>query len=612
MIWGLVLAGLLCGNALAEEPRPNFLWVMSEDNSQHYLRSFDPHGAETPQIERLATEGLRFRHAFSNSPVCSVARTTLITSCFAPRIGTQYHRKAHVVPLPDGLKMFPAYLREAGYYTTNNVKTDYNAVASAGTWDDSSRRATWRNRKLGQPFFHQQTFTTTHESSLHFTAEQMKNNPTETDQASVFVPPYLPQTDLARYTVAFYHDRIRRMDRQVGQLVSQLEEDGLLETTFIFYFGDHGGVLPGSKGYAREAGLHVPLVVRVPEKFRDKIDAPAGMVVDGFVSFIDFGPTLLHLAGIDVQDEVDGKPFLGEGITLAEVNQRDEAFGYADRFDEKYDLVRTLRKGRYHYIRSFQPFNFDGLQNNYRYNMLLYRQWREMFEAGELNALQSEFFQPRAGEALYDIEADPHETKNLAGDPEYQETLLALRENLTAKLKELPDLSFFPESFLIEGPFENPTAFGQEQQKRIGKLIETANLAVLPWEEAEEKITAALEDNDPWVRYWGVIAASAIGSQAKPLTERINALAEEDSERLVRVRAAEFLGLTQSGDPAAILRKALREAETATEANLILNTVVLLRDGKPGYEIPFSAEDVAGVQGGREELNRRIKYLTGE
>src|SRR5690606_5131788 len=124
-------------------------------------------------------------------------------------------------------------------------------------------------------------------------------------------------------------------------------------------------------------------------------------------------------------------------------------------------------------------------QNNYRYNMLLYRQWREMYEAGELSPLQSEFFEPRASEALYDIEADPHETKNLAGDPQYQEMLLALREKLTAKLKQMPDLSFFPESFLERGPFENPVAFGQEQKARIGKLIETANLALLPWEEAE-------------------------------------------------------------------------------------------------------------------------------
>ncbi|MBI2479539.1 MAG: sulfatase-like hydrolase/transferase, partial [Planctomycetia bacterium] len=180
------------------------------------------------------------------------------------------------------------------------------------------------------------------------------------------------------YTYARYHDRIQAVDQEIGEVVDQLAADGLLEDTFVFYFGDHGGVLPRGKGYAYESGLHVPLVVRVPANWKHLVDAEAGTSVSGFVSFIDFGPTLLNLAGIDVPVAVDGRPFLGKGVSLDEVNRRDEAFGYADRFDEKYDLVRTLRKGKYEYVRSYQPFNFDGLQNNYRYKMLAYAEWREL------------------------------------------------------------------------------------------------------------------------------------------------------------------------------------------------------------------------------------------
>ncbi len=175
------------------------------------------------------------------------------------------------------------------------------------------------------------------------------------------------------------------IDKIVGQTVAQLEEDGLLEDTFVFYFGDHGGVLPRSKGYLYDTGLHVPLVVRVPENFNNLVDGKFGDRVSGFVSFIDFGPTALQLAGVAVPQQMDGKPFLGKGISMKEVDSRDEVFSYADRFDEKYDLIRSLHKGRFQYLRNYQPYLPDGLNNNYRYKNLAYAQWRDLFYAGELN-----------------------------------------------------------------------------------------------------------------------------------------------------------------------------------------------------------------------------------
>ena len=360
----------------------------------HYLRLFDEHGAETPRIAELAQHGLLFEHAFSNAPVCSVARTTLMTSCYAPRIGTQYHRKHVTVPMPENLRMFPAYLRDAGYYATNNKKKDYNAHEGEGVWDASSGQATWRNRADDQPFFHMQSFAASHESTLHFSANAMHQQKTTTDPETVFVPPYHPDTPTFRYTHARYHDHNQTIDRQIGKVVDQLKEDGLLEDTFVFYFGDHGGVLPRGKGYAYESGLHVPLVVRVPEKWKQLVDGELGSRLHGFVSFIDFGPTLLNLAGVEIPKQIDGQPFLGPGVSGRSLAERDEAFGYADRFDEKYDLVRTLRKGKYEYVRNYQPFNFDGLQNNYRYRMLAFREWRKLYQAGKLNEAQRQFFEP--------------------------------------------------------------------------------------------------------------------------------------------------------------------------------------------------------------------------
>jgi arylsulfatase A-like enzyme len=603
------LVGIVRNDSLSAAERPNIVWLISEDNSIHYLRMFDAHGAPTPHIAELAQHGLQFNQAFSNSPVCSVARTTLMTGCYGPRIGTQYHRRAISVPMPNGLKMFPAYLREAGYYTSNNQKKDYNADESPGTWDASSGMADWRARASGQPFFHMQSFATTHESSLHFAEEVFKSQATQTDPSAVFVAPYHPDTELFRYTVAKYHDNIRKMDQQIGEVVGQLTADGLLEDTFIFYFGDHGGVLPRGKGYAYESGLHVPLVVRIPENFKHLAPATYGSQIDGFVQFVDFGPTVLNLAGVPVPSPVDGLPLLGTGVTAAGLALRDTAFGYADRFDEKYDLVRTLRKGRYEYVRSYQPFNFDGLRNNYRYIMLAYREWLQMFQADQLNEVQSQFFRPRPVELLFDIEADPHEVNNLADDPEHQWTLRSLRQELQRRVKHLPDLSFYPESYLAEHAFSNPVEFGQTHRSQIARLVDIADLSLLPFDEAEPQIAAALASPDANERYWGLIACSCFGKTARPFSETARRLSVADPNLLVRVRAAEYLGLFAAVDPAPVLLDCLAQTKSGIEANLMLNSLVLLRDSSLGYKLDVTADSISPAGRKSAEALRRLEYL---
>ena len=592
--------------------KPNFVWLLSEDNSKHYLKLFDENGAATPHIERLAASGLVFEHAFSNSPVCSVARTTLITGCYAPRIGTQYHRRSVLVPLPHGLRMFPAYLRDAGYFTSNNRKKDYNAIEGDGVWDESSGKASWRHRKPGQPFFHMQSFGATHESSLHFSTAVMENEKTKTDPQKVAIAPYHPDTETFRYTYARYHDRIRQVDAQIGRVVDQLEKDGLLEETFVFYFGDHGGVLPRGKGYVYESGLHVPLVVRVPKKWEHLVDAKRGTRVRGFVSFVDFGPTLLRLAGLTVPEQVDGRPFLGRGVSLSDVNARDEAFGYADRFDEKYDFVRSLRKGRYKYIRSYEPFNFDGLHNNYRYKMLAYAEWRDLYRAGQLAPEHRQFFERRAPEALYDLETDPYETKNLAGDPKHAASLQDVRDRLASRVRDMPDLSLFPENHLVETAFADPVAFGQARRSDAARLLEIADLSLLPFSEARAAIETALRSSKPWERYRALITCSAHGKAAAPLVPLAKELAKNDSVVLVRTRAAEFLGLIEADDPRPYVLDALRKASTEVEAALVLNTLVLLRDGRPGYDFNVTRDGVLDSKEQRGSVNRRMEYLLNE
>ncbi|MCO8121782.1 sulfatase-like hydrolase/transferase [Stieleria sp. TO1_6] len=605
----LVIGVFWSGFSNAAEPgqRPNIVWIMSEDNSADYLRHFDPAGAPAPNIEAMAAHGVTFDNAFSNAPVCSVARTTLITGCYAPRIGTQFHRRHVVVPMPPGLKMFPAYLREIGYYTTNHAKEDYNATGGKQAWDVSGGKASWENRpEESTPFFHVETFAQSHESRLHFTEKEMQQ-PTETDPADVKLQAYFPDTPLFRYTRARYQDRIMQIDALVGGVIEQLQAAGQLENTFVFYFGDHGGVLPRSKGYVYESGLHVPLVVRVPENFRPLADRELGSRTNGFVEFVDFGPTVLRLAGAEQPEGIDGKPFLGADVDPDKVDQRDETFGYADRFDEKYDLVRTLRIGNFKYIRNFEPFYPDGLQNNYRYKCLAYQQWRELFQQGKLTGAALQFFQAKAPEALYDVSTDPDEVNNLAGDPNHAGKLQQLRDQLDDRLKSLPDLSFVTEAVMVDAAIENPTAFGQSHSGTITRYIDTVNLALLPPAQALVQLEAALGDEDPWVRYWALVACSTLGESAKPLVPVIEKFLL-DTEPLVVVRAIEFLAINSDVETKSFLYRSLERATNEPEALRMLNTIVYLRDFH-GYQVdPDQFRFIIPVEK-NGQLIRRLEYL---
>ena len=585
--------------------RPNIVWLLSEDNSVHYQQHYGAKHGPTPNLTALAADGLTFEHAFSNSPVCSVARTTLMTGMLAPRIGFQYHRKLTQTNLPPGAKMFPLYLRNAGYYCTNNVKTDYNAV-NKDVWNASSRKASWRNRiDPQQPFFHMQSFAQSHEGSLHFPQAAIDVASLKTDPTVVKVFPYHQDTELSRYTAARYHDRQTVVDAAIGTVIDRLKEDGLYENTVIFYFGDHGGVLPRSKGYLYESGLHVPLVIRVPKKYQSENTWTTGARVDGFVSFIDFAPTVLKLAGAQIPSTMDGTPFLGDGVDAAIIDKQDEAFGYADRFDEKYELVRSFRKGNFKYIRNYENFYPDSLQNNYRYRMLSFREWRAHYNQGKLNEAQSHFFKAKPVESLYDISKDPHEIHNLASDPTHRRTLLQLRSALQTQIKEIHDLSFYPENQMIEFALADGAGFGETHAVEISSLVDAVDLALLPFADATKGISKGLKSKNPRMRYWTLTACTSFGKQAKRFANTAKGLLD-DKDDLVRLRAAEFLAIIRHTDPQSTIYDILASNPSGTVAAITLNTVVFLRDHH-GYDFQL---DSAKIKGTHEPLvQQRLKYL---
>lgn len=594
----------------APAKRPNFVWIMSEDNSVHYMDLYFKTGAATPRIRELAKDGVVFNHAFSVAPVCSAARSVLATGCYGSRIGTQYHRGGQPrTVLPENIKPVYVMMRKAGYFTAGGKK-DYNFHVSKEDRRFGWQGKDWKNREPGQPFFWKPTIGDSHESKL------FRRRINKRDKAAgEFVMPRHPDTRVFRQTHRHYNDIMTGVDAKVGKIVDELKQAGVLEDTFVFYFGDHGGVLPGSKGYVYETGLHVPLVIRIPENFKHLVDLKRGTRTDGFVEFVDFGATIMHLAGIKPPSGIDGTPFMGPGISKADLEARDETFGHADRFDEKYDLVRSLRKGNLKYIRSYQPFNFDGLHNAYRYKMVAFREWRDLYRAGKLNPVQAQFYEPREPEALYDVVKDPYETKNLAKDPAYTDQLKKLRTRLAERMKAMPDLSMFPEPYLLENGMPDAVGFGQKHKAEIAELVDVADLSLLPFSEAKAGIAAALKSDNPWKRYWGLIVCSCFMKQAESFVDDAKKLAADDTNQLVRTRAVEFLGLIGEQDPRPALKDILSKSTSKNEVLLILNTAVLLEDGKPGYDITVDV-DAIGVKIRKStkwsHAYRRIRYLNRE
>ena len=597
------------------DPKPNILWIVTEDNSLHYMNLYTKGGAEMPNVSSLASEGIVFNNAFSNAPVCSVARSTIITGVYSPRIGTQYHRRMSLVKLPDDVKPLPVYLKEAGYYTSNNSKEDYNFIKDGEIWDESSGKASYKNRKKEQPFFHVQNFHNTHEGQLHFDQEHLENALKTNNLDSVKPFPYHPDTPTFRYTQSLYHKHHKDVDKEIGKFIKKLEDENLLDNTIIFYYADHGGVLPRSKGYIYESGLNVPLVVRVPEKFKKLSPFKAGSRTSTFVEFVDLVPTVLSLAGIEIPRSIDGKPFLGKKLKKSKLEKQNTTFGYADRFDEKYDLVRSVRVGKYKYIRNYQPFNVDGLYNFYRYKMLAYKEWYKLFQDGKLNEIQSQFFKPRAPEALYNIDEDPHEIKNLAKDKNYIEILLDLRTKLNDHLVSINDLSFIPEPHLLENGLDDIVSYSEKNKDLISRLIKISDLSLNDYKQVSSKIQDALNDINPWVRYWGLIVSSSFGSKALENKKQINSIFENDPENLVRMRAAEFMLLNNLEISDSKINSLLKKSNFEAETNLMLNTLANIKTSNPNYKLNlnkrvFPENWLPPLREENALVNRRMNYLT--
>lgn len=444
-------ASMLCMNAASQQPprRPNILWISTEDMSPH-LGCYGDKVAKTPNIDRLASQGMRFTNVFTTAAISAPCRAGIITGMYQTSIGcmhmrtTSYRRSADnpieftAVP-PHYVKAFTEYMRTAGYYCTNNSKTDYQFAKDpvpASIWDECSKNAHYRNRKdKSQPFFAVFNWTGTHES------QNWDITNVKTDPASVKVPPYYPDNEIIRKNLAKMYDNIARLDSVVGVLINELKEEGELENTIIFFWGDHGDGMPRAKRWLYDSGLNIPLIIKWPDKFR------AGTVDGRLISSIDFGPTVLSLAGIPVPSHMQGIPFLGSQTGAP----RNEVFAARDRVDESYDMMRSVRTEDYLYIRNYYPNEPFPIWVPYLSNMPIYREMLRLDAAGTLTGAQKSWMAySRPPEELYDVKADPYQINNLVNDPKLAPVLNDLRQRHRQWTLETGDMGHMNEPEMIQ------------------------------------------------------------------------------------------------------------------------------------------------------------------
>lgn len=434
----------------------NVVWITCEDISPR-LSMYGDEVAETPNLNRLAAEGLTYMNCFSVSGVCAPSRSSLATGMYPISMGSNHMRTSsagrtgeagvnayEAVPQHE-VRFVSELLRAEGYYASNNSKEDYQFHKTPTAWDESSREAHYRKRREGQKFFAIFNFTTTHESQIWSRADDEIKG---VDVSRIRVPAYLPDTPVVRRDLTIFYNNVRQMDEQVGAVLAELEADGLLESTVIFFYSDHGGNLPREKRLMFDSGLHVPLIIRFPDGWE------AGRKTERLVSFVDFAPTLLSICGIEPPEWMQGKAFLGDYVEP----ERRYIYAARDRADEFYDQQRAVRDKRYKYIRNYRLDRPNYLSLYYRHSIPTMHELLEMLAKGELNEAQARWFDPnRAEEELYDTFTDPDEVHNLAGDPAYAETLQRLREENLRFLIEVGDLGMIPEKRLIELFWPNGT-----------------------------------------------------------------------------------------------------------------------------------------------------------
>jgi arylsulfatase A-like enzyme len=524
---------------------PNILWIVAEDINPQ-LGCYGDTNAVTPNLDRFAANALRYTKCWSTAPVCAPARTALITGVYPTSTGAQHMRS--LVAMPEFMRMYPQLLRGCGYYCVNNSKEDYNLEKRGKVWDESSRKAHWKNRKPGQPFFAAFNINVSHESQI-----RTRKGPLQHDPAKMRVPAYHPDTPEARRDWARYYDNITAMDEIAGKYLKQLADAGLADNTIVFFYGDNGGGMPRSKRWPYNSGLNVPLIIRVPEKFKHLAprDYRPGAATDRLVDFVDFAPTLLSIAGMKPPEWMQGHAFMGWYAGAPEKY----IFGFRGRMDARYDMVRSVRGRRFIYIRNYRPDLIYGQFIAYMFETPTTRVWKQLYDAGKLRPPQTYFWETKPPAELYDLQNDPDEVNNLASSPSHAGELRELRDALHRHMLETRDVGLLTESEMHRrADGTSIYDFGHDPKRYpVKRILTMANMASSLKASVLPGLKKGLKDSDSGVRYWAALGLWMRGSNTvnSARSELLNMLGDESpSVQIVAAQALARYGSANDSKPA--------------------------------------------------------------
>lgn len=591
----------MVATGISAEKRPNILWLSAEDISAHF-GCYGDKSAITPVVDNLAKEGVKYTRTFTTAGVCAPCRSGIITGMYQTTLGTQHMRCT--ATLPNDIRPFSKYMRDAGYFCTNNSKQDYQFKTPKDSWDNSSKKAHWRDRKdKNKPFFAVFNYTGCHESGITSKAKYEAvtkgfSKDLRRDAAKLDLPPYFPDTSVVREDWKRNYELITAMDQWAGNLIQQLKDDGLYEETIIIFWSDHGIGMPRSKRWLYDSGTHIPLVVRIPEQFRTDGQGKPGSVNDELVSSIDFAPAMLKLAGAKIPEHMQGRAFLGKDLST----KRNYVHGARDRMDERYDIIRTVRNERYLYIRNYEP-----LKSYYQYintceKGATMKELRKLHDAGKLNPTADHYFNPtKPVEELYDYRNDSHNIKNLATDSNYKEILDELRKEHLRWVKDSKDIGLVPEPIIAEKVKKYGNEYAvlrQENAEEYMSVLADTAAAASSGKSALPTLIEALAHSDSAIRYWGATGIGNIGPELVgdvKIEGLMNGLLKDKSST---VRTAAARALCRINKPKNALPVLIHELKTGAQWERLHAAIAL-------DEIDEMARPVA------EQMKEGLKYQKG-
>ena len=570
----LTILLVLVSTSVFADDRPNILWLTCEDNNVNWVGCYGNPYAETPNIDRLASEGVQYMHCYANAPVCAPMRCTWITGVHAVSMGTHPMRSRYPIP-HETIKYYPDLLKKAGYYVGNARKTDYNIGGrdDKSPWDTD--KVDWNELKKNQPFFMVINNTKSHESKAFGEVNNTTHNPDDVRLAK-----YHPDIPVIRQNYAHYHDQMKKMDADIGLALEQLEKSGMAENTIVIHNSDHGGVIARSKRFLFNSGTHCPLIIRIPDKFKHLRPVEPGSKVDQMVSFIDMTKTWLHICGAETPEYLQGKIFLGP-----ETEQRDYHVSWRGRMDERCDNVRAIRDKNLLYVRNYMPYAPWGQRLNYLWKMKATQAWEQHHLEGKTNAVTGRFFGTKPMEELYDTSVDPDNVNNLIDDSKYAKDIARLSNALDQWQVEIFDSGLLPESEVVKRSEDcgktiyemvrDPSLYNlKAYQSTAAKALEqdVANLPMF-----YENLNAA----DSGVRYWAVIGCFNLQDKTSLDVKLIKKCLTDESHH---VRAMAAWILYRSGDKAAAQACWNELLAGSSYASLkILNIIDWIGDGVEPY-----------------------------